>query len=251
MTEDRELFIRHLADLSRRADSGCYYTFTRFLGLAEQSALREAAPRLAVPPVLFGGCEGAERVIARFGDREEIGYDEPFPIVCLEIAPRSQKFADKLTHRDFLGALLNLGLEREMLGDIVIRDNVGYLFCHADMAEHVTAELERVKHTDVVCTPAEELPEGELYRTERRRVQASGERLDAVVAKLFSLSREEGQALFARGLVYADGREITRPSYTPKAGERISVRGHGRFIYLGYESTTRKGKLNIELDLYV
>ena len=252
MTEDRELFIRHLADLSRRADSGCYYTFTRFLGLAEQSALREAAPRLAVPPVLFGGCEGAERVIARFGDGEEIGYDEPFPIVCLKIAPRSQKFADKLTHRDFLGAILNLGIERSRLGDIVIRDNVGYVFAREDIAVYIADSLSRIKHTDVRATVTEELPEdGELYKTEMRRIQLSGERVDAVIAKVFSLSRDDAQALFKRGLVFVSGRCVESVSHTPRDGDVISVRGYGRFIYRGYSSLTKKGNLNIEVDLYV
>ena len=70
--------------------------------------------------ILFGGCDGTERNIARFGNSEELGYEEDFPIVCLEILPKSEKFAEPLCHRDFLGALMNLGIERKNIGDISV-----------------------------------------------------------------------------------------------------------------------------------
>jgi RNA-binding protein YlmH len=97
----------------------------------------------------------------------------------------------------------------------------------------------------------DEHKEGELYKTELRRIQANGERIDAVVAKVFSLSREESSTLFSKRLVFVDGRLCEDTSYKPKHGELISVRGHGRMIYLGYQTTSKKGKLNIEVELYV
>ena len=76
-------------------------------------------------------------------------------------------------------------------------------------------------------------------------------RLDAVVAKVFSLSRDDAQSLFKKRLVYANGKEIDSSSYTPKENEKISVRGHGRFIYIGTQSLSKKGKLNVAIDLYI
>ena len=251
MGEEHELLKKRFLELSRKAYEGSYFTFSDFLGLAEQSALSEVKRSLPSRITLFGGAVGAERVMVRFGDADEIGYELPFPIVCLKIAPRAAKFADRLTHRDFLGALLNLGIEREVLGDIIIRDNVGYLFAKENIAEFITDSLSRVKHTDVTVEAVTELPDGELYKTEARRIQANGERLDAVVAKVFSLSRDDSSLLFKKRLVFASGREIESVSYIPKPGEVISVRGYGRFIYRGYETLTRKGKKNIEVELYV
>ena len=77
-------------------------------------------------PVLFGGSEEAERMVVRFGDPEDMGYEEAFPITLLKIEPLLQKYADALGHRDFLGALMNLGIERSTLGDIFIKDNCGF-----------------------------------------------------------------------------------------------------------------------------
>jgi RNA-binding protein YlmH len=161
------------------------------------------------------------------------------------------KFAEKLTHRDFLGALLNLGIERSVLGDIILRDSSAFVFAKEEIAKYIVSELSRVKHTEVNVSICDALPEGELYKTEEKTVQISSERLDAVIARIYNLSREDAQRLFAKGLVFASGREIASTSYAPKENEKISVRGYGRFIYRGYISSSKKGKLNVLCELYV
>ena len=252
MTEELELLKKRFVELGRKSFNAGIFTFTDFLGLAEQSAFSEIKKELkGVSYTTYGGAEGAERVMIRFGSEEDIGYSVPFPISILKAEPLSQKYADKLTHRDFLGAILNLGIERDVLGDIVIIDNVGYIFAKEDIAGYIADSLTRVKHTDVKLSITEQLPEGQLYRTEKKTVQVSGERLDAVVAKVFSLSREEAQSLFKKRLIFADGRQIDSPSDTPKENEKISVRGQGRFIYLGCQSYSKKGKMNTLVELYV
>ena len=251
MSEERELLRKRFLELGERSYSAGIFTFTDFLGLAEQSVFRECARALGgIRYTLFGGAVGCERVMVRFGSEEELGYSVDFPIVCIKAEPKNQKFADKLTHRDFLGALLNLGIERETLGDIAIIDNVGYIFATEDIAPFILAELTRAKHTDLTLSLTEP-PTEALFKTERRTVQISSERLDAVIAKTFSLSRDEAQLLFSRGLVFATGRQIESTSYQPRTDEVISVRGKGRFIYRGLEGLSRKGKLNVAVDLYV
>lgn len=252
MNDELELLKKRFLELYTKADRGAYFTFTDFLGLAEQSLLEELTPKLR-PAALcrFGGADGAERVMARFGDPKEIGYEAPFPISCVKIEPLSQKFADRLTHRDFLGALMNLGIERRTLGDVVIRDNVGYVFADEEIAKFITGELMRVKRTDVKASVIDELPKGELYKTEDRRIQIQSERIDAVIAKTYALSREDAQALAKRSLVFVNGREISSSSYTPKENDTVSVRGYGRLIYRGFDSTSRKGKLNAIVSVYV
>ena len=249
--DSSELLKKRFRELAEKSYNSGVYFFTDFLGLAEQALFAEIKPQIShVPYTAFGGEVGCERVMIRFGDEESFGYTDRFPIVCIKAEPVSQKFADKLTHRDFLGALLNLGIERSTLGDIPIVDNVGYIFAKEDIAPFIISELKRVKHTDVKLSVTENIPTGMLFRTERRKVQAVGERLDAIIAKLFSLSRSDASALFSKKLIFVDGRLCENTSYIPKRDEIISVRGHGRFIYLGYETTSKKGKLNIELDLY-
>ena len=96
---------KRFEELNERAYERGYNTFSDFLNMEEQSVLKSTF----IPCVLFGGYSMAERVVAGFG--EDLN-DEKFPIVCVCAKPLIQKFADELTHRDFLGALMNLGIKR-------------------------------------------------------------------------------------------------------------------------------------------
>ena len=250
---ESELTKKRFLELARKSYDAPYFIFTDFLGLMEQAIFRDAEREFVrgVSYTLFGGCEGAERVMVRFGSEEELGYSEAFPIVTVKAEPISPKFAEKLTHRDYLGSILALGIERSTIGDIAVREDCAYIFAKEEIAPYVIESLTKVRRTDVKLSAVDSLPAGALYKTERRRVQAQGERVDAVIAKLFQLSRDDSQSLFKKGLVFADGRQLQSTSYVPKRNELISVRGYGRFIYLGYETLTKKGKLNIEVDLFI
>lgn len=249
---EESLLEGRLSELCRKSFERDIFTFSDFLGLAEQTVLKKAIKGYSASHItLFGGAEGCERVMARFGDAQIIGWDEPFPIVCLKIAPKSQKFADALTHRDFLGALMNLGFKREMIGDIPIFENEGYLFCEEKMAEHILSSLTEVKRTAVTVSRVEKIPEGELFRTETVTVQVQSERLDAIIAKVFSLSREDAQGYFAKSLVFVNGAAVENTSYAPKPLDKISVRTKGRFIYGGPTSLSKKGKLNVKIEKYI
>ena len=133
---------KRFTELFERAERTGVPQSTKFLTAAEQSEL--ISTRL--PCALFGGYEGAERRVAVFGEGEP-------DVVCLRIAPVSRRFSDTLTHRDFLGSLMALGLSREVLGDIVVSDNEGYLFCLAGIADFISENLTEVKRTAVACTP--------------------------------------------------------------------------------------------------
>lgn len=248
---ERELLQKRFSELANRSYNSGIYQFTDFLGLAEQSVFEESKSLLkGIPYSKSGGADGAERVMIKFGDEESMGYDVQFPIVCIKAEPVSPKFAEKLTHRDFLGAILNLGIERATVGDIVVRESTAYVFVKDDIADYILSELTRAKHTELKLSVAEELPEGELYKTERKRIQAQGERIDAVIAKVFSISRNDAAVLFSKKLVFINGRLCENDSQKPKESDVVSVRGYGRFIYRGYETTSKKGKLNIEVDVY-
>ena len=251
MNNEEELLYKRFIELSRKSDNG-YYLFSDFLGLNEQSVFNEAKLKFAhTKYTLFGGADGCERVMVRFGDPEELGYEEEFPIRIVLAEPKAPKFADKLTHRDFLGAILNLGIERKAIGDIIIKENAGYIFVKEDMADYVAASLEKIKRTDVKTKIVSSLPSSELFKTERKKIQLSGERIDAVISKIYSISREESQSLFKKHLVFVCGKLCENTSYSPKKSDVISVRGYGRFIYIGIVGTSKKGKLNVEADIYV
>ncbi len=252
MSDEEILLEKRFIELARKSLNSGYFIFTDFLGLREQSVFERARASFGgIPYAAFGGDERSERVMIRFGSEEELGYSVPFPISILKISPRSEKFADKLTHRDFLGAIMNLGIERDTLGDIALINNHGYLFVKDEISEYIKDSLTKIKHTDVTVSIIDTLPEGELYQTKHIRIQANGERVDAVVAKVFSLSRDDALGLFRKGLVFINGVEAKSASKGLKKGDKVSVRGYGRFIYHAYETLSKKGKLNIDIELYI
>ncbi len=247
-----EIFKSRVTEWANRSWNQGVYCFSHFLDLAQRSdflALLSSLP--PVPWTLFGGAEGCERQMLRFGSEEACGYDAPFPILILKIAPVSAKFAEPLTHRDYLGSLMALGMERETMGDIVVRKDGAYLFCEDRIAPYIMEHFVQARHTSLSCEIVENLPEGALFETRRVSVQLSSQRVDALIAHVFKMSRGDAQDLFPAGKVFVSGRLCESPGYTPKPGDIISVRGFGRMKYVGIESLSKKGKENTVAELFV
>ena len=227
------------------------FTFTEFLGLAEQDVFNQIESELRyVGYKIFGGTDDGERVIVRFGNEEELGYSVDYPIKCLVIRPLMQKFAEDLTHRDFLGALMNLGIKREKLGDIIIHENEGYLFCLEQIADYIVDNLTRVKHTSVTVEIEENSEKiSHLYKDDYKSqiILVDSKRLDAIIAKTYKISRTSSLNLFVAGKVYVNGRQCTSNSQLIKNGDIISVRGKGRIKYMGNEGVSKKGRTRLEI----
>ena len=122
--KELEQLKKRFLDLAEKSYRQNVFAFTGFLSLAEQDALWEAMGKNAFCPFsLWGGNEDCERRMARFGSAEELGYEEDFPIAALRISPLSEKFSEDFSHRDFLGALMHLGIDRSTVGDIFLEGN--------------------------------------------------------------------------------------------------------------------------------
>lgn len=248
MDEEKELrqLGKRLTELAEKSGRQSIYTYTGFLGMAELNVFYRMERELSYAhPMLSGGSEQAERLVLRFGNPEDTGYEEEFPIALIKIEPLQQKYADALGHRDFLGALMNLGIERNTLGDIFLKDNCGYLFCLDPIADFIIEELRKVKHTDVKCSIAK-FPEA-LGKQEkvRRNLTVSSERADAVIAAVYHLSRTQSLELFRTKKVFINGKICENNSCFLKREDAVSVRGKGRFYYDGTDRETKKGKLSV------
>ena len=251
MDADETLLKKRLTELANKAYTNGQYLFTSFLSLAEQNVYYQMEQELSyVPVTVFGGTADCERVMLRFGDKELCGYEAPFPIACVEIAPLIEKFGEALNHRDYLGALMNLGIERATLGDIVIVGKHAFLFCAEKMSSYIIVELDKVRHTNVRCEIAKEVPKSVVTKLERKTVQVSAARADSIIAKLYNMSRSESVELFRAKKVFVNGRLNENNSGQLKADDKVSVRGFGRFVFVGISGETRKGKLNVEADVY-
>ena len=248
MPYDEHMLKNRFEELAARASERGCYTYSEFLTPAEQDTLWRM--RLSVPVEMKGGYFAAERKLACFGSLELCGYEETLPICCICIAPTSKKFADELTHRDFLGSLMGLGIRRALIGDIIIVDNRGYLLCLETIADYIAEQLMQVKHTTVTCTRVSGPPEIIEQLPEISQIIVASERIDAVVAAVYKLSRAECQRLFEQDKVFTNSRLQEKYTYTPLRNDVISVRGFGRFIYEGVERETHKGRLRANVRIF-
>lgn len=239
---------KRFEDLASRSNERGYCVYSDFLGISEISELFSC--RFPVPVSLWGGYESAERAVACFGDREYFTDNADYPIKCISISPVNQKFADDLTHRDFLGSLMGLGIRREVLGDIIISENCGYLFCLDTIADYIIENLTQVKHTTVECRMSDKIPQNALPQPENIELIVSSERLDVIVAAVYNLSRSKVLPYFEHEKVFINGKAEQRASTVANINDKISVRGFGRFIYKGVLRHTKKDRLVISIDIF-
>jgi len=248
LDNDENKLKKRFAELSLRAVEQRRTVSSDFLTLDEQSTL--ASAQLFSRVYLYGGYPLAERRAALFGEKSEEEKAAECDFVWVKISPVAKKFADELTHRDFLGTLMGLGIKRETIGDILTDDNCGYVFCEKKVARFVLDNLDRVKHTTVRCEMTLSPPDSVGALPEERTVTVPSLRLDAMVAAVYKISRSESQQLFMQKLIFVNGKMTVNSSYIPKEDEIISVRHKGRFVFCGKIGETKKQRLKISVRVF-
>lgn len=252
---------KRFIDLSRTAYQREIVTYSDFLNLNEQNILHSLPKdRLFSRYLCFGGYDTAERQMAafipdalylRYGKEHIAPAEIGFPFCAVKISPLHRRYAEELTHRDYLGAVLNLGIERSKTGDIIPWEQDAVIFIHEDMKELLQDELVRIRHTSVT---AKEFPLEDIEYTPRYeeiRGTAASVRLDSLVALAFSSSRTKLSGLIEAARVFVNGRLITSNGYQPKEGDIISVRGMGKFRFAEEGGRTKKNRQCIVLHKYI
>ena len=248
---DEKQIKNRFLELAKRSYEQNTYTFTGFLGLTEQSLFWEVEREVAsIGYALDGGNPVCDRKVMRFGKEEELGYEEDFPIVCIKITPLIKKFSDEFSHRDFLGAIMNLGIDRSTIGDIFLQENEGYVYCLESISDYIMENLDKVKHTHIKC---EKLKDSLRFIKDEGKIleiTVTSDRIDVVVSGVYHVSRSESLSYFEKGIVYVNGRLCTSNAKNLKAGDVVNVRGKGKFLYQGTQHITKKEKCRISVQVY-
>lgn len=269
MTKEEQQFQRHMEDLANAAFSRGVPVFTNFLERNELhilSSIRTFPEGVRVET--FGGYAFAERQMAVFlpdapffmygetAKSENAASDRSFeagpayPIRAIQIAPLHPKYADTLTHRDFLGAVCNLGIDRGQIGDLLVDENACTLFCTPQMAVFLTENCTRIKHTVVSCR---EIPMRDFTYTPRFQEikgSVSSLRLDAVLALAFKTSRTRMTPHIANGEVFVNSRMAGSADARLHDGDLVSARGFGKFRFDGVLSETKKGRYMVQVSVF-
>lgn len=247
-----DLILNKILDKATIAYERNYSTFTDFLDLNEQSIFlnnKKALP--AINYTMVGGYEESERrqvlFYPEFMDIEEI--QKPYSII--KISPVNNNYTDNLTHRDFLGAILNLGIVRSKIGDILIKNNVGYVICTHKMAEFIVDNLFIIRNTNVSIIIIDSLPEEAIefnYKIIKQTVASI--RLDNIIKVALSISRTNAVNLIKSSKVFVNSCVNENISSSLNEGDIISIRGYGKYKLFEIGNITKKGRVYIVLYKY-
>lgn len=249
--EDR-LTLAKVLDKAEQADSRNIPAATDFLSPQQQAQARECLRLAGIPEtsyVLQGGYEGAERQVLLFFPDWLEPENAEFPIRCLRASFREE---DKLTHRDFLGSLMGMGVVREKIGDILVAPDSADLLVLDSVADFLLQNWISAGRAKLRVTAIE--PDNlHIPVVQRKEVRdtVSSLRLDAVASSGFRLARGKAAALIESGKVQLNWRECVKPDKLLEAGDVVSARGFGKFELSEVGGLTRKGRISIVLQVYV
>ena len=251
MQKEEVMLQKRLIELSKIAYQRNIVTYSDFLNLNELNILH-TTPKNEFHSCYetFGGYDFSERQMVAFLP-DALCYKQNYPIVTLKIEPIQKKYAEPLSHRDYLGAILNLGITRSKLGDILVEENHAYVFIQQSLCDFLLEELKYIRHTSIKVTLCND--QDFTYQPKVKEIQGSVSslRLDSLLALAFSSSRSKLVALIENGKVFVNGKLITSNGYQIKADDIISVRGLGRFQFKETMSQTKKGRYFVTLYLYI
>ena len=177
------------------------------------------------------------------------GNEEDNPLCIVRL--KKDKFT-VLTHRDYLGAIMGLGLKREMVGDIKVTDEGADVFCLKSSAEYICDNLKKSGRGSVVG----EILSVDAFNSAEDKYEllfttVSSLRLDGVVAAFFNLSRSTAAETVNKGLVYVNSSQCLKGDFMLKEGDKLVLRGKGKTVLTEIKGTSKKGKIKIEYKRYI
>lgn len=222
--------------------------FVGFLDEHRQAVARAVLYEKGSENVLFfGGCDGAERVMAGIFPTFIPPDPSLFPIVALRFTYRA---CASLTHRDFLGTLMAAGIKRDVIGDIVCGEGETVVFVTEEIAPYVAETVRKVGGEGVTVQYPYTEPVTITHTFSEIQDTVASPRLDAVVRTALRISREEAARRIEAGLVSLNHMPCLSVSTPVKEGDTLSVRGGGRFLVDAVGPKTKKERWIIKLRRY-
>lgn len=216
---------------------------TYFLSISEQSILQSMVPK-NICLVFDGGYDQAQRKIACFIPE---GYEGFSDCVCLH-ATYNSKFKT-LTHSDLLGCLMHSGIERSVIGDLIVQKEDLYIFCKEKISKYI---IDNCKQIGKCTVHFEECLDYIITENNKKEIHimCSGLRLDSVVAQLSHCSRSEALKKIHAGFVKVND-VVLEQNLQLCNNDFVSIRKTGRFQFKEVVSTTKKGRLVLNFDQYI
>lgn len=248
LSNEEKQFVLHIEDLITLSGKRFKPCFSCFLNERQAEIVRTILNMAGVDSYSFwGGYEGASRVIfGVYPDYFDFS-DIDFPLVQLNISYRQ---ADSITHRDILGSLMGLGIKRETVGDIVIEQGLASFFVKSELSDYVTSQITKIGRIGVsFCDKSVDF-EASAQSFEERTAVVSSLRIDSIVSAAANISRGKAQTVIASGLTAKNYETVYNTDCKVNSGDKISVRGYGKFTVEFDGSVSKKGKHRILLKQF-
>jgi len=251
--KEDKMLLASAEDKFRQAAGQYMMTNTGFLDLRQRALVERQCRALGkgqseIRCQCFGGYEDAERTIALFLPDYAQLEDAPLCIVRATV----QSGGRKLTHRDYLGSLTGLGLKREMIGDILTREDGADIIILEEIREFLLYHYEKAGRTSLTL---EALPLSELKLPEVRTVlqkdTVASLRLDNVIASAFSMSRAKAAEAIRSGLVFVNSLQIEKTDAAVHEGDKLVLRKKGKAFLREVGARTRKDRIFIVTERYL
>lgn len=253
MTKD-ELITARIEDKISQCRDDYYVTSTGFLDTHEQALAISASRHAAgVRTFMYGGYDEAERRMLVCVPKDlPMNEEEAVEGLLKVLRVKLPVISRELSHRDYLGSLLGLGIERRLTGDILVRSNGADIFIVPGIEDFLLNELHRIGSVEV---KTEAVPVSELIVPEARveyiRDSVSSVRLDSIVSSAFRLSRGKAAEAIRKGLVSVDHAECIKPDSAVREGASVVLKGKGKAVLEETGGESRKGRIRIVIKRYV
>ncbi|MBQ8267013.1 MAG: hypothetical protein IJZ21_01335 [Clostridia bacterium] len=220
----------------------------KFIGFltAEEAAVAIKQFKAGDKYNLSGGYDNAERVM--LGIMPDWCNEPNFPIKAISFTYRE---CDVISHRDFLGALMALGITRETVGDILIEKGRAVAFVAEDVAKFVLSQIGKVGNVGVMLTEGFAEPLPNASKKQSFSVTVASNRLDCVVAALCGMSRTQSTEKIADGCVSVNSICVTKPTANISANDKVTVRQRGKFEITSCDEYSKKGRIILKYDKYI
>ena len=260
MNTDDKLLISKIEDKARQCSENSMITNSDFLDMHQKSVV--ASLRLPYPDVrmvFYGGFDGAERTVAVFLPdyiEDELSahfsaVPEDDPLTVIELT--KDKFSPALSHRDYLGALMGLGIRREMTGDIIVSENGCRMAVLSKMAPFILDNLGKAGRGTLKgrILATSEAREGTKATGIPESFTVSSMRLDSVVKNAFSVSRGDAAEAIEGGVVFVNDIECTKPDRKIVSGDKIVFRRKGRIVVGDCSGISKKGRVIVNIIKFI
>ncbi|MBQ8763389.1 MAG: hypothetical protein IJZ07_04735 [Clostridia bacterium] len=261
MNEEDKLLLAKIRDRARQCSDNSMITSSVFLDMRERSVV--ASSRFDARMIFYGGFDDAERTTAVFlpeyveardlQDLFEYFEDcpEADPISIIEI--EKDKFSPALSHRDYLGALMGLGIKREMTGDIIVSENGCKMAVLEKIAPFIVENLGKAGRGTLKAKIVSscEARKGTKAVGTPDSFTVSSMRLDSIVKNAFRVSRGDACTAIESGLVFVNDLECTKSDKKISDGDKIVFRRKGRIIIKNCSGVSKKGRIIVEIIRFI